>query len=174
MNGIGISKRPYVGERTDWRPVVVKGHEGFRVLFSGKVGLNEMFEKANGGTTRGVLTQMIVFKGISVRSFSLCGDGLSRGGRAGFQFGHTLSVFGVIIALGVFCEELDSQFGHLCRIIPLIFWVNVLLLEFLLGENRKLWYGADILPCAVVVERICGRGLVIVKGEPKENASTRK
>src|SRR6266851_1004809 len=91
---------------------------------------------------------------------------------AEFGLGHALPDLWVVAlaALGVLCEEIHSQFGHLCGIISLIFRINVLLLEFLLGKRSKFRDEAEMVPRMFVIERVGRRGLVIVKGEPEEGA----
>lgn len=114
--------------------------------------------------------------GIRIRSFSLRGDGFPGRRWPDFGLGHTLLVLRVVgfIALGVLRKEFHSQFGHLCRVVPLVFWIDVLLFEFFLGERSEFGDETEMVPCMFVVERIGRRSLVIVKDEPEENLSTRR
>jgi hypothetical protein len=68
-------------------------------------------------------------------------------GDKALRFGPTFLALWVLAFTGprVLGEELDSQLGHLCGIVPLIFWINVLQLEFLVGERDEPWDKA--LPC---------------------------
>lgn len=114
--------------------------------------------------------------GIRIRSLSFRGDGLPGRRRPEFGLGRTLPVLWVVAlsALGVLCEEFHSQFGHLGRIVSLVFWINVLLLELFLGERNQFRDETEMVPCVVIVEWVWRRSLVIAKGEPEESASTRR
>lgn len=114
--------------------------------------------------------------GIRIRSLSLRRDGFPGRWRPEFGLGHTLLVLRVVgfIALGVLREEFHSQFGHLCRVLPLVFWINVLLLEFFFGENCQFGNQTEMIPGVFILERIGTRSLVIVKDEPKECLSPRR
>jgi len=108
--------------------------------------------------------------GIRVGSFSLGRNGLC----------DSLPVFwvaGVVVftaLLRVLGQEIDPQFGHFCGVIPLIFRINVLLLEFLCRERNKFRDEPEVLPCTLVIERVHRRFLVIVKGKPEEGTGTRR
>lgn len=128
------------------------------------------------------MIRVVLHGGIGVGSFSLRGDGFPAGRCTDFGLCDALPVLCVAIAvavvftalLRVLCEEIDSQFGHFCRIISLILRINVLLLEFLSRERDKFRDEPDVLPCMLVIERVHGRCLVIVKGEPEEGSGTRR
>ena len=112
--------------------------------------------------------------GIRIRSLSLRRDGFPGRRRPEFGLGHTLLVVLRVvgfIALRVLREEFHSQLGHLCRVLPLVFWINVLLLEFVLGERRQFGNQTEMVPCVFIIKRIARRRLVIVKDEPKESLS---
>jgi hypothetical protein len=94
-----------------------------------------------------VLHVAIFRRGIRIRSFSLCEDRSFRGQSPPLRFAPTFLALWVLAFTGsrVLGKELDSQFGHLFRIIPLIFWINVFQFEFLVSERGELWDKA--LPC---------------------------
>jgi len=117
--------------------------------------------------------RLVLCGGIGIGSFSLGRNGFPGGRCPDFGFCGTLPVI-VFRTLCVLCEEIDSQFGHFCRIISLIFRINVLLLKLLLGERDEFRDKAEVLPCLLVLERVEGRCLVIVKGEPEKGTSTRR
>jgi hypothetical protein len=71
-------------------------------------------------------------------------------------------------------EELDSQLGHLCRIVSLIFGIDVLQFKFLIGERNELRDKTRAQLCVRTIERISGRGLVVMESEPEESTSTRE
>lgn len=115
--------------------------------------------------------------GIRIRSLPFRGDGLAGRGWPEFGLGRTLPVLGLVVALGalgVLCEEFHPQLGHLGRIVSLVFRIDVLLLERVLGEGNQFRDETEMVPCIVVVEWVCGRSLVIAKGEPEESAGTRR
>ena len=126
--------------------------------------------------------RVVLHGGIGVRSFSLRRNRFPTGRCPDFGLCDALPVLWVAIAvvvvftalLRVLCEEIDSQFGHFCRIISLIFRIDVLLLEFLFRERDKFRDEPEVLPCMLVIERVHGRCLVIMKGEPEEGTGTRR
>jgi hypothetical protein len=71
-------------------------------------------------------------------------------------------------------KELNSQLGHLCCIVSLIFWINVLQFKFFISERDELRDKTRALPWVWTIERIFGRGLMIVESEPEESTSTRE
>ena len=119
--------------------------------------------------------RLVLYGGIGIRSFSLGRNGFPGGRCPDFGFCDTLSVLVIVFSpLCVLCEKIDSQFGHFCGIISLIFRINVLLFEFLLRERGKFRDEAEVLPFMLVFEWVQGRCLVIVKGEPEKGTSTRR
>ena len=129
------------------------------------------------------MIRVVLHGGIGVGSFSLRRNRFPTGRCRDFGLCDALPVLWVAIAivvvvftalLHVLCEEIDSQFGHFCRIISLIFRIDVLLLEFLFREGNKFRDEPEVLPCMLVIERVHGRCLVIVKGEPEEGTGTRR
>jgi hypothetical protein len=122
--------------------------------------------------------RVVLHGGIGVGSFSLGRNRFPTGRWPDFRLCEALPVLWVVVVfaalLRVLCEEIDSQFGHLCRIISLIFRVNVLLFEFLFGERDEFRDEPEVLPCMLVIERVHRRCLVIVKREPEEGTGTRR
>lgn len=71
-------------------------------------------------------------------------------------------------------EEFDSQLCHLCGIVSLIFWINVLQFKFLIGERDEVRDKTGAQLGVWTIKRICGRGLVVMESEPEEGTSTRE
>jgi hypothetical protein len=193
----GQQTRSYVGESTygsrsnvDWicgTSKTLKVHVIVRMacaVFCVKVGRLEARAISARGTDeipereRTDVIGIVAFlhDGIRIRSLSFRGDGLPGRRRPEFGLGRTLPVLWVVAlsALGVLCEEFHSQFGHLGRIVSLVFRINVLLLELFLGERNQFRDETEMVPCVVIVEWVWRRSLVIAKGEPEESASTRR
>ncbi len=122
--------------------------------------------------------RVVLDGGIGVGSFSLRRNEFRGGLCPNFGLWDTLLVLWVAALfaalLRVLCEEIESQFGHFCGIISLIFRINVLRVEFLFGERDKFRDEPEVLPCMLVIERVQGRCLVIVKGKPEERTRTRR
>jgi len=121
--------------------------------------------------------RVILHGGIGVGSFSLRRNRFPMGRCRDFGLCDALPVLAVVVfaaLLGVLCEEIDSQFGHFCRIISLIFRIDVLLFEFLSRERDKFRDEPEVLPCMLIIKRVHRRCLVIVKCEPKEGTGTRR
>lgn len=128
------------------------------------------------------MIRLVLHGGIGVGPFSLRRNRFPTGRVPDFGLcGGALPVLWVGIALVVFAtllrvlrEEIDPQFGHFCRVISLIFRIDVFRLEFLNGERDKFRDEPEVLPCMLVIERVDGRCLVIVKGEPEKGTGTRR
>ena len=131
------------------------------------------------------MIRVVLHGRIGVGSFSLGRNRFPTGRCPYFGLCVALPVLWVVIAvaavavifttlLRVLCEEIESQFGHFCRINSLVFLIDVLLLEFFFREWDKFRDEPEVLPCMLVIERVNRRCLVIVKSKPEEGTGTRR